>query len=350
MKGIVCCLLACITLLMGELSAQTSYPELKEIYEKSGDALSMEGYIQMLKEMDSVAADWVCKIADGRERSVATLLWHTYQRENIFRFWKAKGGRLVDLQKLRLCQLSSDPDVPEMELLSEADLNYVLDWYFYVNKYPETYWRIKECLYGIKSEKVRNLYALGLLERELRAHGIGEDMDSVFEAFRCCSKTPETVNRVNELERMYMPVRQDVIPLDIVLPDNEGNMFRLRDLRERNVFICVWSLDSVKGANELDVFAGARRVKNNWNENGIVYVNIAVGMGSDQERWREILKNRRQTEWMVNLFCDRSQHSFPKDYVIETLPRYIFINPDGYLRSAWFVSPGNMHFKDVFRE
>ena len=78
-----------------------------------------------------------------------------------------------------------------MELLTETDLNYVLDWYFYVNKYPDTYWRIKECLYGIKSEKVRNLYALGLLERELRENGIGKNMDSVFEVFKCCPKTQE---------------------------------------------------------------------------------------------------------------------------------------------------------------
>ena len=81
-----------------------------------------------------------------------------------------------------------------------------------------------------------------------------------------------------------MPVRQDVLSLDIVLPDNEGKVFRLRDFREQNVFICVWSLDSVNGVNELDVFAGAKEVKNNWGENGIVYVNIA----GEGERSREV--------------------------------------------------------------
>lgn len=218
-----------------------------------------------------------------------------------------------------------------------------------MNKFPDTYSRIKECLYGIKSENVRNLYALGLLERELRERGVGKGMESVFEAFRCCSKTPETVKRVNELEKMYMPVRQDAVALDIELPDDKGKVFHLKELREKNVFICVWSLDSVNGAKELDVFAGAMNVNNNWGENGIVYVNVAVGTEKDQRKWKEILKEKKQTREMVNLFCDRSKHSFFKDYVIETLPRYIFVDSDGYLRSAWFVSPDDLHFKRLFR-
>ena len=350
MKNVVCCVVACFTLLLGELSAQTSYPEIKGVYEKDCDALSIEDYAQELKSLDARAAELVGGIADLKERKIATLLWHTYQRENIYRFWKAYRGTPSVLKQLRPYQLSTDVDVPEMELLSEEDLNYVLDWYFRLNKFTNAYLRIKDCLYGIKSEKVRNVYALGLLERDLRVNGIGKDMGGVFEAFRCCSKTPATVARVNELEKIYMPVGEDVIPPDIALPDDKGEMFSLRAQEEKYVFICVWSLDSADGANELDVFAGAKQVYDRWGESGIVYVNIAMGKEKDLDKWKKTLKEKEQTGWMVNLFCDTSKSSFPKDYVVETLPRYIFVNPDGYLRSAWFASPRDVSlFKQVFK-
>ena len=62
-----------------------------------------------------------------------------------------------------------------------------------------------------------------------------------------------------------------------------------------------------------------------------------------------ILKEKKQTNWMLNLFCDLSIRFFAKDYEIETLLRYIFVNPDGRLRSAWFVAPRKESFREMFQ-
>lgn len=349
MRSVVCCIVACFVLLQGELYAQTSYPEIKKVYEHVDGTLSLDGYMQALKEMDARANQLVSGIDDAQERGRATLLWHTYQRENIFRFWQAVGGQPADLKKLHPCQLSMDPDVPELELLSPEELKEVLDWYFRVNKSAASYVRMKECLYGIKSEKVRQTYAFGLLERELQVNGVSKDLVPVFEVFRCCMKNRKIVERVNELEKMYTPVRENAPAPEIVLPDDKGNTFRLTDFQEKCVFICVWALDSVNGADELDTFAEAKKVNEKWGEAGIVFVNIAVGAGEDIGKWRKILTEKKQTEWMINLFCDKTKSAFVKDYVIGVLPRYIFVEIDGVLRSGWFISPANPSlFKQVF--
>ena len=349
MRNIVCCIVACFVLLQGKLYAQASYLEIKKIYENVDDTLSIDSYMLALKELDARANQLVREIDDIQERGRATLLWHTYQRENIFRFWMAIGGRPADLKKLRSCQLSTDPDVPELELLSPEDLKEVLDWYFRVNKSATSYARMKECLYGIKSEKVRRIYAFGLLERELQVNGMSKDLESVFEVFRCCMKNREIVERVNELEKMYTPVQENALAPEIVLPDDKGNMFRLTDFREKYVFICVWALDSVNGANELDTFAEAKKVNEKWGEAGIEFVNIAVGASEDMDKWKKILAEKKQTKWMINLFCDKAKSTFVKDYVIDSLPRYIFVELDGELRSGWFISPANQPlFKQVF--
>ena len=237
MRSVVCCIVACFVLLQGELYAQTSYPEIKKVYEHVDGTLSLDGYMQALKEMDARANQLVSGIDDAQERGRATLLWHTYQRENIFRFWQAVGGQPADLKKLHPCQLSMDPDVPELELLSPEELKEVLDWYFRVNKSAASYVRMKECLYGIKSEKVRQTYAFGLLERELQVNGVSKDLVPVFEVFRCCMKNRKIVERVNELEKMYTPVRENAPAPEIVLPDDKGNTFRLTDFQEKCVFI-----------------------------------------------------------------------------------------------------------------
>lgn len=349
MRSVVCCIVACFMLLQGELYAQTSYPELKKIYENVDGTLSIDSYTRALKGMDARANELVRGIDDTQERGRATLLWHAYQRENIFRYWEAIGGRPGDLQKLRPCQLSTDPDVPELELLSPGDLKNVLDWYFRVNKGSTSYMRMKECLYGIKSEKVRQIYAFGLLEKELQVNGMSKDLVPVFEVFRCCMKNREIVERVNELEKMYTPVRENAIAPEIVLPDDKGNTFRLTDFQEKCVFICVWALDSVNGADELDTFAEAKNVNEKWGEGGIVFVNIAVGASEDMDKWRKILTGKKPTGWMINLFCDKTKSAFMKDYVIGALPRYIFVEVDGVLRSGWFISPVNQSlFKRVF--
>ncbi|WP_187376761.1 MULTISPECIES: peroxiredoxin family protein [Butyricimonas] len=349
MRSVVCCIVACFVLLQGELYAQTSYPEIKKIYENVDGSLSIDGYTQALQAMDARANQLVSEIDDAQERGRATLLWHTYQRENIFRFWQAIGRRPADLKKLRSCQLSTDPDVPELELLSPEELKEVLDWYFRVNKSATSYVRMKECLYGIKSEKVRQIYAFGLLERELQVNGMSKDLESVFEVFRCCMKNREIVERVNEWEKMYAPVQENAHALEIELPDDKGNIFRLTDFQEKYVFICVWALDSVNGADELDTFAEARKVNEKWGEAGIVFVNIAVGTSENMNKWRKILTEKKQTEWMINLFCDKAKSAFVKDYVIDSLPRYIFVDMDNVLRSGWFISPANPSlFKQVF--
>ena len=349
MRSVLCCIVACFVLLQGELYAQTSYPEIKKIYEHVDGTLSIDSYMQALKGMDARANQLVSEIDDAQERGRATLLWHTYQRENIYRFWQAIGGRPADLKKLRPSQLSTDPDVPELELLSPEELKEVLDWYFRVNKSATSYARMKECLYGIKSEKVRRIYAFGLLERELQVNGMSKDLVPVFEVFRCCMKNREIVEQVNEWEKMYAPVQENAHAPEIVLPDDKGNMFRLKDFQEKSVFICVWALDSVNGADELDTFAEARKVNEKWTGSDVVFVNIAVGESGDMDKWRKILTEKKQTEWMVNLFCDKAKSAFVKDYVIGALSRYIFVEIDGVLRSGWFISPANLSlFKQVF--
>lgn len=349
MRSVVCCIVACFVLLQGELYAQTSYPEIKKIYENVDGSLSIDGYMQALQAMDARANQLVSAIDDAQERGRATLLWHTYQRENIYQYWKAIGGRPADLKKLRPCQLSTDPDVPELELLSPEELKEVLDWYFRVNKNATSYERMKECLYGIKSEKVRRIYAFGLLERELQVNGMNKKMRSVFEVFRCCIKDREIVERVNELEKLYESVQENARAREIVLPDDKGNMFRLTDFQEKYVFICVWALDSVNGADELDTFAEARKAGGKWGKADIEFVNIAVGTSEDMDKWRKILAEKKQTEWMINLFCDKTKSTFVKDYVIDSLPRYIFVEMDGVLRSGWFISPANQPlFEQMF--
>ncbi|MBN2558088.1 MAG: TlpA family protein disulfide reductase [Clostridia bacterium] len=113
---------------------------------------------------------------------------------------------------------------------------------------------------------------------------------------------------------------------DIEFAGIDGGTFRLSDFRGRNVVINFWAVFCPPCVDELPDFDRAVSVLADMNT-----VVIAINVTEPAEEIRRFMEQMKITD--LDVYLDIAGNS-SKTYGIDTIPRTIIIDADGYIRAA----------------
>jgi thiol-disulfide isomerase/thioredoxin len=128
--------------------------------------------------------------------------------------------------------------------------------------------------------------------------------------------------------------------------NHKGGNVSLSDLKGKYVYIDIWATWCGPCIAEIP---SLKVVEKEFHKENIEFVSISIDSASDHDKWVAMVNN--EALGGLQLFADNSWNSkFVKDYAIEGIPRFIFIDPNGNIVTADAPRPSNPKLKELFTE
>lgn len=119
-------------------------------------------------------------------------------------------------------------------------------------------------------------------------------------------------------------------PIFVNYENYNGGTTSLSDLKGKFAYIDVWATWCGPCLNEIPAF---KELVEKYRGKNVTFVSISIDEQKDKETWRQMIKEK-ETSWM-QLFAEADWNSsFAKDYGVNSIPRFIFIDPEGKIVAA----------------
>ncbi len=119
--------------------------------------------------------------------------------------------------------------------------------------------------------------------------------------------------------------------------NHAGGKTKLEDLKGKYVYIDVWATWCGPCRQEIP---SLKAIEEKYHGKNIAFVSISVDAEKDHEKWRTFVSDKALGG--IQLFADKSWNSdFTKAFAINSIPRFILIDPNGMVVDADAARPSN---------
>lgn len=153
-----------------------------------------------------------------------------------------------------------------------------------------------------------------------------DDNEALYKSIMESTSDVEFKDKITaRMEKLRALIKGADSPVFVDYENYNGGTTSLTDLRGKFVYIDVWATWCSPCLAEIPAF---KELVNRYKGKNITFVSISIDNESDKETWRQMIEEK-ETDWM-QLFADADwSSSFAKDYGVNSIPRFIFIDPDG---------------------
>ncbi len=126
----------------------------------------------------------------------------------------------------------------------------------------------------------------------------------------------------------------------------DGSKTSLKNLRGKYVFIDVWATWCAPCKAEIPFL---KSLEKEFEGKKIQFVSISVDKQNAHDSWKKMIKEKGMSG--IQLFADNNFESkFIRDYGINSIPRFILIDPNGKIVDADAIRPSNPGIKDFLNK
>lgn len=126
----------------------------------------------------------------------------------------------------------------------------------------------------------------------------------------------------------------------------EGNIVALNDLKGNYVYIDVWATWCAPCIKQIPYL---KNLEKRYHDKNIVFVSISVDKEKSKDSWRQMVKDKELSG--IQLFADNSFDSeFMDALAVNSIPRFILIDPDGNILNSEAPSPSYDKTKSILDE
>lgn len=137
-----------------------------------------------------------------------------------------------------------------------------------------------------------------------------------------------------------------VSPTFVNYENSNGGTTSLTDLKGKYVYIDVWATWCAPCKREIPHLKSLER---QYHDKNIEFVSISVDKPEAHEAWVQMVKDKELGG--VQLFADNNFESkFIMEYGINSIPRFILLDPEGNIVDADVARPSNPKLKELFTE
>ena len=198
-------------------------------------------------------------------------------------------------------------------------------------------------LNAIKSQNIKNSISQNLA---YQLSSSGDKMETFYNALHTAS-TDESFKK--ELEEKYNKLKVTVKGKPspkFTYENHKGGTTSLDELKGKYVYIDVWATWCGPCIAEIPAL---KEVEKKYHGKNIEFVSISIDEKKDHEKWKKFVTDKGLVG--TQLYADNAWKSqFVQDYVIEGIPRFILIDPNGNIVSADAPRPSDKELLSLFTE
>lgn len=199
---------------------------------------------------------------------------------------------------------------------------------------------ILKAMGNIKNEAIKN----GLLESSVFGITVTEKLDAYYDAFMAAStdeKQRETVK--GHYDQLKAVEAGQPSPKFVNYENFAGGTTSLDDLKGKYVYIDVWATWCGPCIAEIP---SLKEIEKKYHGKNIAFVSLSVDRPDAYEKWKQMIKDRELGG--IQILADNNFESkFVQDYVIQGIPRFILIDPQGNIVNSNALRPSNPKLREV---
>ena len=156
------------------------------------------------------------------------------------------------------------------------------------------------------------------------------------------------------IESNYEKIHENIVrfakgnrsPIFINYENSNGGTTSLSDLKGKYVYIDVWATWCAPCKAEIPHL---KALEKDFHGKNIEFVSISVDKPEAHEAWSQMVKNEGLSG--IQLFADNNfESAFIAEYEINSIPRFILLDPEGNIVDADANRPSNPNLKALFIE
>jgi thiol-disulfide isomerase/thioredoxin len=176
--------------------------------------------------------------------------------------------------------------------------------------------------------------------------GPNEKLDDWVSFFKEYSTDKGYIADMNEQYEAYQGLMKGKPSPSFDYENHKGGKTKLEELRGKYVYVDVWATWCGPCIGEIP---SLKKKEDKYHGANVEFVSISIDDIEDGEKWRAMVDKKELGG--VQLMADNAWNSsFPQEYKINGIPRFILIDPAGNIVSADAPRPSSEEFDAMFAE
>ncbi|UXX78318.1 TlpA family protein disulfide reductase [Reichenbachiella carrageenanivorans] len=178
----------------------------------------------------------------------------------------------------------------------------------------------------------------------VRKINIGQkNVEQIYQGILNLSPDSTTLAGLNDKMNKIRKLNQGMPSPPFAYKDITNQIISLTDLRGKYIYMDIWATWCHPCLKEIPAL---KTLQERYNDTLIEFVSLSIDANKDFSKWQDMVKNKELKG--IQLFADQSWNSiFLKDYIIETIPRFILIDPNGNIINAHAPRPSNPETRSI---
>ena len=172
-----------------------------------------------------------------------------------------------------------------------------------------------------------------------------EQLSEFYKKFMEYSSNEENKKEITKTyNKLKVTAKGQPSPKFVDYENHKGGTTSLDDLKGKYVYVDVWATWCGPCKKEIPYL---KKVEKQYHGKNIEFVSMSVDAKKDHGAWKKMVADKQLGG--IQLFADKSWNSkFVKDYVIQGIPRFILINPEGNIVTANAPRPSSEKLIKLF--
>ena len=198
-------------------------------------------------------------------------------------------------------------------------------------------------LKDIKSENIKN----DLVEKASYNVSLSSnDLDGIYKEFMSISTDENFKKDLTEKYNKLKVVAKGKPSPKFNYENHKGGKTSLDDLKGKYVYVDVWATWCGPCIGEIPAL---KVLEEKYHGKNIEFVSISIDEAKDHDKWKKFVTDKQMGG--IQLYADNAWKSqFVQDYVIEGIPRFILIDPNGNIVSGDAPRPSDEGIIKLFDE
>ena len=171
-----------------------------------------------------------------------------------------------------------------------------------------------------------------------------ENLEAIYAGIKAVSQDSVTLANIEKKYGLLKALEAGQPSPAFAYESIDGSQISLADLRGKYVYIDVWATWCGPCKREIP---SLKQLETDYHGQNIEFVSISVDSEKDYEKWKTFVAEQQLSG--VQLYADKSwQSDFIQSYVINSIPRFLLIDPEGNIVSPDADRPSNPKIREQF--
>jgi thiol-disulfide isomerase/thioredoxin len=177
----------------------------------------------------------------------------------------------------------------------------------------------------VNNEKLKAQLASQFLSRRIKRSAI-PDIKPLYQYYEGVAYRDQPISHIDSL----MTERREITPgreaPGFTYPSHSGDTVSLADLKGQYVYIDAWATWCGPCLREIPKL---KELHDEMKDQNIAFVSISMDNTEDRGKWRSMVEDRELKGYQLFANGKAFRSKLAKDYLINSIPRFIIIGPDG---------------------